>query len=54
MNWFHALTLVFVSAKIWGPLATWSWWLVLLPSLLSIGITLVLLALALVFALLPK
>lgn len=47
MNWFHALTMIFVVAKIAGPLSDWSWWLVLLPSLISIGIgTLILLGAA--------
>ena len=33
----NILTIIFVIAKICGAI-TWSWWLVLLPSLISIGL----------------
>lgn len=33
----HILTIIFVIAKIVGYI-NWSWWLVLLPSLISIGL----------------
>lgn len=36
----HILTIIFVIAKIVGYI-NWSWWLVLLPSLISIGLSLV-------------
>lgn len=33
----HILTIIFVIAKIVGYI-NWSWWLVLLPSIISIGL----------------
>ena len=36
----HILTIIFVIAKIVGYI-NWSWWLVLLPSLISIGLSIV-------------
>lgn len=33
----HILTIIFVIAKIVGYI-NWSWWLVLLPSLISVGL----------------
>jgi hypothetical protein len=44
MNWFHLLTIIFVVAKLGGVL-DWSWWLVLLPSLFSLGVGLIFLVL---------
>lgn len=35
----HILTIIFVIAKIVGYI-DWSWWLVLLPSIISIGLSL--------------
>jgi uncharacterized membrane protein YedE/YeeE len=35
MNVFHLLTLIFVIAQITGYI-TWSWWLVFLPSIVSV------------------
>ena len=35
----HILTIIFVIAKIVGYI-NWSWWLVLLPSIISIGLSL--------------
>ena len=35
----HILTIIFVIAKIVGYIE-WSWWLVLLPSIISIGLSL--------------
>lgn len=45
MNYFHILTLIFVVCKVAevGAIAHWSWWLVLAPSIISIGITVFLL-----------
>ena len=34
----HILTIIFVIAKIVGYI-NWSWWLVLLPSIISIGLS---------------
>lgn len=34
----HILTIIFVIAKILGYI-NWSWWLVLLPSIISIGLS---------------
>lgn len=42
MNYFHILTLIFVGFKLANVLQ-WSWWLVLLPSLISFGVGLVIL-----------
>ena len=36
----HILTIIFVIAKIVGYIE-WSWWLVLLPSIISIGLSIV-------------
>ena len=36
----HILTIIFVIAKILGYI-DWSWWLVFLPSLISLGLGLV-------------
>lgn len=40
MNWLGLLGVVFVVCKILGvaPVATWSWWLVLLPFYLGVAI----------------
>ena len=35
----HILTIIFVIAKIVGYI-NWSWWLVFLPSIISIGLSL--------------
>ena len=36
----NILTIIFVIAKICGAI-TWSWWLVLLPTIINIGLTIV-------------
>lgn len=36
MNYFHILTLIFVVAKLMAVIH-WSWWLVFLPSIISIS-----------------
>lgn len=38
LNYFHILTLVFVIAKLWEKI-DWSWFWVLFPSILSIGLS---------------
>lgn len=55
MKWFGLLGVLFVILKVFGvsDVATWSWWLVLLPFYLSLAITLgiiVLLVLVAIFA----
>jgi len=40
MNWFHLLTIIFVVARL-ANVINWSWWLVLLPSLVSVSLTLI-------------
>lgn len=40
MGLFNVLTLIFVVLKLVGVIA-WSWWLVLLPTIIAIGIWLV-------------
>ena len=47
----NVLTVIFVIAKLTGYL-DWSWWLVLAPSLVGLGIGLVVMSAILVFALL--
>ena len=39
IGFVHILTIIFVIAKIVGYI-NWSWWLVLLPSIISIGLSL--------------
>ena len=34
----NILTIIFVIAKICGAI-TWSWWLVLLPTIINVGLT---------------
>lgn len=47
MNWFHLITVIFIIAKIVGY-TNWSWWLVFLPSIVSVAVGLaILLGLAL-------
>lgn len=41
MNWFHLLTVILVIAKIAG-FVTFSWWLVFLPSIISLSIAVLL------------
>lgn len=40
LPFLHILTLIFVVCKCaeFGAIAHWSWWLVLLPSIISIGL----------------
>lgn len=49
MNYFHILTLVLVLAKLFGHFP-YSWWLVFTPSIISFGIGLLILMLAVVVA----
>lgn len=37
MDFLHLLTLVFIAAKLFDKI-DWSWWLVLLPTIVSFGI----------------
>ena len=46
----HILTIIFVIAKIVGYI-NWSWWLVLLPSIISIGLSTLVSIIVLVVAL---
>ena len=46
----HILTIIFVIAKIVGYIS-WSWWLVLLPSIISIGLSTLVSIIVLVVAL---
>ena len=48
-NLLHILTLIFVVAKLFN-FVQWSWWLVFLPSIISVGVGLLLLALILILA----
>ena len=41
------LTIIFVIAKLFGVI-NWSWWLVLLPSLISIGLWVLLIVVVLI------
>ena len=46
---FHLFTLLFVGLKL-AAIINWSWWLVLLPSILVVGIPLAIMLFALVMA----
>lgn len=39
VSFLHVLTFIFVALKLTG-VVTWSWWLVLLPSLINFGLIL--------------
>ena len=43
LNYFHILTLIFVVAKL-ANVIDWSWWFVFMPSIVSIGIGVTILA----------
>lgn len=49
INYLHILTLIFVGCKL-AEVITWSWWLVLLPSIISMTIGALILVVALAFA----
>lgn len=49
MNFLHVLTLIFVVAKFAGLIA-WSWWLVLLPTIISFAFGLAMLLVVFVIA----
>jgi len=49
LNFLNILTLVFVGAKLFNVI-DWSWWLVLLPTLIPLAILVVTLILYLCFA----
>lgn len=53
INFLHILTLLFVVAKLFGFIQ-WSWWLVFLPSIISIGIGLLILLFVGVLAILDS
>lgn len=38
LSLLNILTIIFVIAKICGAI-TWSWWLVLLPTIINVGLT---------------
>lgn len=48
MGLFEVLTIVFVILKLTGVIA-WSWWLVLLPEIIAVGIYVIMLILWLAF-----
>jgi small Trp-rich protein len=51
-SWFGLLGIIFVLCKVfeYGPIADWSWWLVLLPFYLGLAIVLTFLLIAAVIA----
>lgn len=53
---FHILTVVFVVLKVLAiaPVAAWSWWLVLAPSLGCIAFALLMFALAGIFTMMAQ
>lgn len=51
INFAHVLTLVFVVAKLFNFIQ-WSWWLVFLPSIISIGFGLLIIGFVFVLAIL--
>ncbi|CAA2141605.1 hypothetical protein HYPP_02626 [Hyphomicrobium sp. ghe19] len=52
MGFLNILTLIFVTLKLLavGVVATWSWWLVFAPTLLSIGVSILVLFVVLIIA----
>lgn len=49
MGVLNLLTIVFVIAKILGYIS-WSWWIVFLPTIVSVGLTILILLIALIIA----
>lgn len=49
MNYLHILTILFIGLKLTNFI-TWSWWLVLLPSIASFGVLFVVFMIALAVA----
>jgi hypothetical protein len=47
LNFFNLLTLIFVAAKLFNVI-DWDWWLVLLPTIVTVGLFTAVVALALV------
>ena len=49
MGVLHLLTIVFAIAKILGYVS-WSWWIVFLPTIISVGLTILILLICLIIA----
>lgn len=47
INYLHLLTIVFVVLKLIGIIA-WPWWTILLPSIISVGATVILIILEII------
>jgi hypothetical protein len=56
MGIFSILTIIFVVLKVLGVglVATWSWWLVLLPALIGVGLYCLFIVFASIIAILTK
>ncbi len=53
VNYLHILTLIFVTLKLCG-IINWKWIFVIMPSLISIGLTIFLIVIALIVMLIAK
>ena len=53
VNYLHILTLIFVVLKLCGVI-NWKWIFVLMPSLISIGLTIFIIAIILIVAVIVK
>jgi len=51
--YFHIITIIFILLKSFtiGPVAMWSWWLVFLPSIISLSVGALIIAVLLIIAL---
>lgn len=49
LGFLSILTLIFVVAKLFGVI-TWSWWLVFTPVLIGVGLTILILIIAVIAA----
>jgi hypothetical protein len=50
LHYLHLLTIVFIILKLTGYIATWSWFCVLLPSIVSVFVALCIIVFAFIVA----
>jgi len=53
INYLHILTLIFVVLKLCGVI-NWKWIFIIMPSLISIGLTILIIAIILIIAVITK
>lgn len=53
VNYLHILTLIFVVLKLCG-IINWKWIFIIMPSLISIGLTIFIIAIILIIAVIVK